>query len=70
MIQNEAQVPTNHGMLTAGEIINDLIYISYRYNRQRSPEVPVEHWAHPMVFGKSAYEMERIFQAEVANERK
>ena len=64
---NEARIPTNHGMLTANEIISDLTYISYRYNRQRSPEITVEEWAHPMVFGARAYEMEKVLQAEVAN---
>ena len=59
----EQKIPTSHGMLTPTEIIGDLIYISYRFNRQEAPDTPVKNWE--CVFGKKVYELEKVYQQEI-----
>lgn len=36
-------------------IIDELTLRCYIYNRQRSPEISVDQWANPKVFGQNAY---------------
>jgi hypothetical protein len=43
------------------EFIDELIYRSYKYNRQRSPEIPAEKWK--TIF-QNATEMENRLQSE------
>jgi len=47
---------------TFKELIDELTYRSYSYNRLRSPEIPAEHWR--KVFS-NADNMEKRFKAEV-----
>ena len=44
------------------EIVDELTYRSYAFNRQRSPEITPERWE--KVFGPSAARMEEKFQNE------
>jgi hypothetical protein len=44
-------------------VISDLKYRSYAYNRQRSPEIAPDRWA--KIYGMDAYLYEVIFQKEI-----
>jgi len=44
------------------ELIDELTYRSYSYNRKRSPEIPADKWR--KVFS-NADEMEKRFQVEL-----
>lgn len=44
-------------------MIDELIYRSYAYNRQRDPEIPVEDWT--IIFGAVVYDYERRLQEEL-----
>jgi hypothetical protein len=48
-------------MTTFAELIDELTYRNYSYNRKRSPEIPAEKWR--KVFS-NADKMEKRFQAE------
>ena len=48
--------------MTIGELLNELIYRSYAYNRRRSLEIPPEKWA---IIFSNADELERQFQEEI-----
>ena len=51
------------------KLISELVYTSYAYNRDRSPELSVKSWAHPNVFGEQAWEMEERYQKEKNGKR-
>jgi hypothetical protein len=59
----------NLGDFTEDDIrnaINDLKYQSYRYNRQRSPEIAHGRWH--LIYGVDAYLYEVIYQKEIGND--
>ena len=49
--------------MTPEQIVDELTYRSYAYNRERSPEVSPERWE--KVFGPQAKQMEMRLQAEL-----
>ena len=57
--------------ITAGELIGELTYINYKYNRLRSPDISPERWK--VVFGNAVDEIEtrltNEMEAEPANEQ-
>jgi hypothetical protein len=56
----------NETTTTFKELIDELTYRSYSYNRQRSLEIPAEHWR--KVFS-NADNMEKRFQTEVNHDK-
>jgi hypothetical protein len=48
--------------MTAGQIVDELIYQNYKYNRIRSPEILPSQWA--KIYGQATFEMEQRFQQE------
>ena len=50
------------------DVVDKLVYSSYRYNRQYSPEITPERWVR--VFGAQAIEFEARYQAELDAIRK
>lgn len=48
-------------------IIVDCIYKSYRYNRLKSPEIPVEDWT--LIFGSATWDYEKRLKEELAIEK-
>ena len=57
----ETLIPTNHGAKSAAEIVGDLTYINYAFNRQRSPQISPERWA--LIYPRAA-ELEEHYQEE------
>ena len=49
-------------------IINDLKYKSYRWNRHISPEIPPDRYA--VIFGMDTYLYEALYQKELKGESK
>lgn len=48
--------------MTPEQIVNELMYRCYEFNRQRNPEITPEQWA--AIFGNGVNAMERRFQQE------
>ena len=48
---------------SADELLDELTYRSYKYNRDRSPEISAKSWAHVFV---DAEKYERRYQEEKA----
>ena len=47
---------------TVQDILNDIIYLNYRYNRERSPEIPYQNWKR--IYGDVVDKFEVWFQAD------
>jgi len=60
--QMEATLETNHGPMTPAEIVADLTYSCYAYNRTISPDITPERWER--VFGSRTMAMEARYQKE------
>lgn len=60
----EATLETNHGPMTPSEIVSDLTYSCYAFNRRNSPSITPERWAR--IFGPNAAALEARFQKELA----
>ena len=58
-------IPTNKGYMTPEDIVGDLTYRSYAYNRDRSPDITPEQWK--TVFGPKVDIMERRYQQELSD---
>jgi hypothetical protein len=53
-------------MTDMADLMADLTYSNYKFNRERSPHIPPERWA--QVFGSSAWVMlEARYQRELTN---
>lgn len=50
--------------LTPAEIVDNLTYSSYKFNRLRRPDIPAEKWE--KVFGESTTKLEEKFQYDIA----
>jgi hypothetical protein len=62
---SEGFIPTNRGMQTPDDIVSDLTFLNYAYNRDRSPEITPERWA--KVYGPNTETMEMRYQREKAS---
>lgn len=60
----DAQTPQGRYAMTASQLVDELTYRNYAWNRKRSPAVTPDQWA--TVYGSSTAEMERRFQREEA----
>lgn len=56
-------VPTNRGDMTPGEVLSELLFISYATNRNQNPEITPARWA--AIF-PHAEALEAKYQAEKA----
>lgn len=56
-------IPTSKGLMTPGAIVDELTYINYAFNRERSPHITPARWA--KVYPRAA-ELEARYQAEKA----
>ena len=59
-----AIVNRNMQQISVEELLSELAYANYAYNRRRSPRVTPEQWA--KVYGEKAGEMEERYQRETA----
>ena len=50
--------------LTPQQISDELVYVSYKTNRDLAPEITPEQWANPRAFGPQAVAMEARYQKE------
>lgn len=56
-------IPTNEGHRIPEDIVSDLTYFNYVFNRDRNPEISVDRWAH--IYGEYVTKiMERRYQNE------
>ena len=59
----EATLETNRGKMTPSQIVSELTYSCYAFNRRNSPHITPEEWAR--IFGPSATAaMEERFRKE------
>jgi len=47
------------------DLVNELVYSNYRYNREISPHITPERWE--KVYGAPTKELEKRYQKEVAD---
>lgn len=50
--------------MNAADLISDLTYRNYSFNRERAPHITPERWA--KVYGPGAERMEARYQADLA----
>ena len=56
-------ISTNNGQMTPEDIVDDLTYINYAFNRDISPTITPEQWA--KLYGPSTDKMEHRYQQEI-----
>jgi hypothetical protein len=47
---------------TVLDILDDIIYLNYRYNRERSPEIPYTKWK--LIYGDKVNKFEVWYEAD------